>query len=346
MTLISVVVPVHNAEVYLARTLEQLKAVAQATEHRVEFVIIDDHSTDRSVEKLQRWGDELSGVRLLTAAGTGVARARNQAVAECRGDFVWFTDADDTWSPLIVQKMAEIAIGSACDLVVSNARKIFPDGSTNQIRDASQRESIGAPELLERVLDGRIQGHLWNKLFARDLLGTDPFPITRAHSDLAGVLTIAPRLSRIELIPDELYTYELRSGSILNSSAYRWQDLHHCLRLAEAASVMLPRTRRSALLSFKYRNVVVPVANELIRRAHPPAQLSRDDGFAQNREAIEWRDVGALLVARQVGLSARAALLKLLPRMYTSMYQTKLKHGGGVVAVDRTAHAREPTPTA
>jgi glycosyltransferase involved in cell wall biosynthesis len=89
--LVSVVVPVHQGERFLAETLES--ALAQ-THDPVEVVVVDDGSTDGSAEIAARYP-----VTLVRQPNRGVAAARNAGVAAAKGELLAFLDQDDLWHP-------------------------------------------------------------------------------------------------------------------------------------------------------------------------------------------------------------------------------------------------------
>jgi glycosyltransferase involved in cell wall biosynthesis len=102
--LVSVVVPVRNAERYLEAALTSV--LAQSYPH-IEIIAVDDGSDDRSVEILERYAGR---VTLLRQPNRGAAAARNRGVRAARGEWIAFIDADDVWSPTKVQRQLE-AIG-------------------------------------------------------------------------------------------------------------------------------------------------------------------------------------------------------------------------------------------
>ncbi len=98
--LISVVVPAHNAERFIAEAL----ASVQAQSHRnLEVVVVDDGSTDRTAEIVEAIASRDGRVRLIGTPRRGVSAARNLAIARARGDLIAPLDADDLWLP---QKLA------------------------------------------------------------------------------------------------------------------------------------------------------------------------------------------------------------------------------------------------
>ncbi len=100
--MISVVIPVYNAESYLAQALE---SVARQTCTTIEILVIDDGSTDRSEEVAQGYPD--SRIRVVRQPNGGPAAARNHGVRLARGDFLAFLDADDLWEPLKLEVQLE-----------------------------------------------------------------------------------------------------------------------------------------------------------------------------------------------------------------------------------------------
>ena len=86
---VSIIVPMHNAEAYVAEALES--ALAQ-TLPPYEIIVVDDGSTDASATIAQRYG-----VTLLTQENRGVSDARNLAIEHADGDYLAFLDADDIW---------------------------------------------------------------------------------------------------------------------------------------------------------------------------------------------------------------------------------------------------------
>jgi glycosyltransferase involved in cell wall biosynthesis len=96
--LVSVIVPVLNEERYLGA---QLAALAGQTYDGVwELVIVDNGSTDRSLEVVERWREQLPELVIVDAsARRGLNWARNAGVSVARGDFLAFCDADDVVEP-------------------------------------------------------------------------------------------------------------------------------------------------------------------------------------------------------------------------------------------------------
>lgn len=92
--MISVVIPLYNKEKQIAYTLQ---SVFEQTFQDFEIVVVDDGSTDNSVEEVEKFDD--SRIRLIHQTNAGVSAARNRGIEEASGELIAFLDADDVWMP-------------------------------------------------------------------------------------------------------------------------------------------------------------------------------------------------------------------------------------------------------
>jgi hypothetical protein len=109
--LVSILIPAFNAEDWLADTLES--AIRQ-TWARKEIILVDDGSTDRTLDIARQF--ERRGVSIVSQRNQGAAAARNTALAASRGDYLQWLDADDLLAPDKVERQVEaIAAAAAHD---------------------------------------------------------------------------------------------------------------------------------------------------------------------------------------------------------------------------------------
>ncbi|MCQ6558979.1 glycosyltransferase [Paenibacillus mendelii] len=114
---VSVVVPVFNAEKYLAPCIESL---LNQTLQDCEFIFINDGSKDQSHSIIETYMQADARIRLINQANQGVSTARNTGLAEASGEYVGFVDADDTVEPDMYEVLYRAAKQDDCDVVVSN----------------------------------------------------------------------------------------------------------------------------------------------------------------------------------------------------------------------------------
>lgn len=99
----SVVIPLYNKSENITRTL---KSVQEQTHTDFEIVIVNDGSTDDSVEKVEDFKD--SRIKLYHKKNGGVSDARNYGISRSTRPFIAFMDADDLWKPNYLEEMAKL----------------------------------------------------------------------------------------------------------------------------------------------------------------------------------------------------------------------------------------------
>lgn len=100
--MVSIVIPVHNAESYIAKTI---RSILTQTISNYEVLLVDDASTDDSLEKIKRIRDErLKILKTHLEHAAGAAAARNRGIEEAKGRYLAFLDADDLWHPKKLEK--------------------------------------------------------------------------------------------------------------------------------------------------------------------------------------------------------------------------------------------------
>ena len=102
MKKVSVIIPVYNAEKYIAATL---KSVLSQTYENFEIIIIDDGTPDNSVKICQQFND--SRIKIVHQRNRGLPGARNTGIRHAQGDYLAFLDADDSWLPEKLEKHVE-----------------------------------------------------------------------------------------------------------------------------------------------------------------------------------------------------------------------------------------------
>ena len=113
--LVSVIIPVYNAEKYLMSTIN---SVLGQTYEPLEIIAVNDGSKDKSLEILQSYGRQ---IKVIDQTNSGQAAARNRGVAHSRGELVAFLDHDDIWDSQKTERQVATllnyptAVGVYCD---------------------------------------------------------------------------------------------------------------------------------------------------------------------------------------------------------------------------------------
>ncbi|HPP08870.1 MAG TPA: glycosyltransferase family A protein, partial [bacterium] len=99
MAKVSVIVPVYNAERFIGETL---RSVLCQTYKDIEVIVVDDGSTDHSVEVIKKYNDPR--IMLIRQQNRGVSAARNTGIKSSNGKFIALLDHDDLWLAEKIEK--------------------------------------------------------------------------------------------------------------------------------------------------------------------------------------------------------------------------------------------------
>ena len=121
--LVSILIPVYNAEPWVAQTLES--ALSQ-TWPRTEIIAVNDGSTDNSLAVLRKF--EPRGIKVINQENGGAGRCRNRALQEAQGDFLQYLDADDLLSPNKIEAQVKALLSNAPNMVAFCGTMYFWDG--------------------------------------------------------------------------------------------------------------------------------------------------------------------------------------------------------------------------
>lgn len=131
--LVSLVMPVYNAEKYLE---ESLKGILSMDYPSFELIIVNDGSTDRSKEILEGYSKNDKRIRLFSKENGGPSDARNYGTQLAKGEYICFVDADD----IVLPNMLDTLVDAVGDADVCVGKKI----RWNQIKDFKREDSWDA----------------------------------------------------------------------------------------------------------------------------------------------------------------------------------------------------------
>jgi glycosyltransferase involved in cell wall biosynthesis len=115
--LVSVVIPNHNGDKYIAECIE---SVLSQTYKDIEIIVVDDHSNDQSVEQISKYSGKLS---LRHSSERGAAFARNLGIQSTQGTLIALLDSDDVWEPTKLEKQVELIESKNLGLVYCNGEE-------------------------------------------------------------------------------------------------------------------------------------------------------------------------------------------------------------------------------
>jgi len=227
--LISVIIPVYNAESTLNRCIDSILA---QTHKEIEVICIVDGANDESANILNWYAERDPRVTVIEQDSKGPATARNAGLEIAKGDYIGFVDADDYIDPAMYERLykaiegAELANCGHTSFFADGTEKIITPGlrGTIDIRDASTRGSliVYAPDFI------------WDKLFVAGIIREEGirFPDGRVYGeDTVFLIKYLSHVKRAVFAIEPLYFYNAHSeGSITNTISDKWYDIFENLK--------------------------------------------------------------------------------------------------------------------
>lgn len=247
LPLVSIITPVYNAQETLERTLVSLR---RQTYGHIEFICVDDASSDLSLSMLQAFAEDIgeragfSAKIISHAENKGVAEARNTGLDHASGEFMLYVDADDSLAPDAVQSCVEEAADSRADIVYFHWCLVFQKSERTML----QPTCASPLEAIQAMLAGRMRWNLWLFMVRRSLYEEHAIrfiPGANMGEDLLVTMKLFIHAKRIRLLDRVLYHYRQdNAGSISKLFSIKHmrevetniQEVERCLRASNYAA--------------------------------------------------------------------------------------------------------------
>ncbi|MDA7646714.1 glycosyltransferase [Akkermansiaceae bacterium] len=127
---LTIIMPVYNAENHLQRSLD---SVFKQTFTDFEVILVNDGSKDKTREICDRNAALDDRVKVVHKVNGGTSSARNEGLKVASGEYIGFVDSDDWLEPEMYQVMVEKAENHDVDLVISDYKRVFEDGTSFEV---------------------------------------------------------------------------------------------------------------------------------------------------------------------------------------------------------------------
>ncbi len=202
--LISIIIPVYNVEKYLADCLESL---AGQSYEKLEIILIDDGSTDKSGEICDSFAARDSRFKVIHTENRGVNASRNAGLRRAKGEYIGFADANDVCAKTMFEYLLTNAVRENADITCCRYYRV-KEGKQTSSRcsgiDVLYNKQEAMAELINHFI---IRNVLWNKLFKREILEGFTFNENRIHDGVEVVYALIEKSERFLLLGDPKYYY-------------------------------------------------------------------------------------------------------------------------------------------
>nr|WP_288885806.1 glycosyltransferase family 2 protein [uncultured Blautia sp.] len=220
--IISVIIPVYNAEKYIKRCLESVFAQKYTN---IEIIVINDGSTDNSDKVIRNCICEKVKYILLEK-NTGQSNARNIGINYCTGEWLLYLDADDEIAAETIGNIYEEVKRADADLAIfgyyrKRKKKIIRESVNVDEGEYSSRELL---KLLYDAYPVQWLSCIGNKLYSTNIIKKNNIRFSdkfKYNEDLGFILDYLHYVKKIITKKDEYYCYNYTLGSTQNKNFYR-----------------------------------------------------------------------------------------------------------------------------
>ncbi len=233
--LVSIIIPVYNVEKYIEQCIY---SVINQTYKNIEIIIINDGSTDCSIEKISKIKDER--ITIITQENKGLSAARNEGIQQSKGDYISFVDSDDFISRKYIETFVYFIEKYDVDIVCCESID-FLDGF-----DKKAEEQVNSITCIEDISidifnsETAIVNMFYQKpsitgtvlkLYKRKLMENFSFPNGRYYEDLATTYILFQMAGNIAFLSPKMYAYRFRNTSIMSRGSEK--KIQDCLWLSK-----------------------------------------------------------------------------------------------------------------
>ena len=211
--MISVIIPIYNAEKYLPRTI---KCLQNQIYSYFEVLLLDDGSVDSSGEICKKVVETDHRFIYHYQENGGVSAARNNGLKLSKGEYITFIDADDEIPENYLSELYEILVENNCQMSVCDVA-VYKNGKELN-RFTSEKERLTSKTALNYILTRKnINSGPYAKLFRREILEKIEFPSLKAYEDILFVVKAVEKCVSVAITNKTEYKYIQNEGSAMST---------------------------------------------------------------------------------------------------------------------------------
>ena len=224
--LVSIIIPVYNAEKYLPKCIE---SVLSQTYKTFELILINDGSSDNSAEICATYAEKDSRIKPIHQKNAGVSAARNRGISEANGEYICFIDADDWIEKDYLDHFISNIELSYSDFIISGYTYDY-EKSGKVIKYDPPKKNAQLYEdikiLIPSLIDNKMLKSVWSKLFKLSIIKKYKihFDTTISYSeDVVFCWTYLFHINSINTIPNAGYHYRNEEAGSLTTKKYPYE---------------------------------------------------------------------------------------------------------------------------
>lgn len=209
--LISIIIPVYNAELYLNRCLDSVLCQDYAN---IEIILVDDGSTDNSGEICDNYALRDSRIKVTHIPNGGASMARKRGLDIGKGQYVTFVDSDDWVSPYYVSTLYQMIDQYGVNVSSCGVQRIEQDNDyRKEVTKTYNSQLLSFEKLMPRFFKYEFWG-FWGKIYLKCCLDKLDFPIATLSEDYYVMTQLFDKERQLAITDAPLYYYEYHESSL------------------------------------------------------------------------------------------------------------------------------------
>ncbi len=208
---LSIIIPAYNCEGSIKECLESI--FQQKTEYSYEVIVINDGSTDRTLEKINEFS--YINITVISQENRGIAVARNSGVNIATGKYIMFCDADDSLTDGSIEILLKEAFKENLDIVEGNYYNFYNEND-KVIGKPTWNRDFNIDLSVNKEFIYTIKGFPWGRIYSRKLWFNVEFPVGFDFEDTVIKYTIFRKANNFKYVNKIIYNYKISSNSITN----------------------------------------------------------------------------------------------------------------------------------
>lgn len=225
--ILSIVVPYYNVGEFSRNLLENFLELNSLNED-IEFIFIENASTDNTRELLRKYVKSLNNVQLIeNNSNKGLSEARNQGLSVARGQWVHFIDGDDYFDissyAILIEKLKNEKNNVDAIFFGYESVDIYGNILKHGIQMKYDDEIINNCELINRIINGKISNYAWGFVSRKAIWEEQSilFPVNRTFEDVATLYKISESFKDVEFVSLIIMKYVQRKNSITHIPTFK-----------------------------------------------------------------------------------------------------------------------------
>ena len=222
MAALSIIIPVYNVQDYLSHCLDSLYAQTDGT---VEVILVNDGSTDGSLNICRKYADLHSNTIIIDKENGGLSDARNAGTKVATGDYIYYLDSDDWLAPNAIKALHDYALENDCEIVQGGFYYAYDDHLLYDNKYKKPFVLNRHEAMFELIKNDYVKNFAWGKLYRADIVKKYLFPKGKYYEDSYWQHLIVHECKRYGVLPTPLYYYRQRNSGISGEFSLKNLDL-------------------------------------------------------------------------------------------------------------------------